>query len=330
MTRRHLLALIAAAPACSPRRPATETVLRVGVAQSAHSVAPLFLADEMGFFRQEGIRIEVDRTSFTGLHISALAAGKLDVAMVAMSPALVNSAAQGAPIRLVASRKYLGGDCGAWGQFYSNLSAFPGGLKDFHELIGKRIAYSTPGSLTDFALDAVLDSACISRDRVKAVAVRRQESVAALLTGNLDAVINVPSLAEIPEARRTHFGYLRGADTVYPKLQTSFTAFGGRLLTTERETGLRFLRAFRRGSEAFFAGTNPVFMRRWAFEQGADPDTPVQVCPHEVDSDGAVDPESVRLYLDWAARRKHVATAIEPGKLIDSTLIADLNRGAIK
>lgn len=301
--------------------------MRVGVAQSAHSVAPLFLAEEQGYFRKVGIRIEVDKASFTGLHISSLAAGKLDVALVAMSPALANAAQQGAPVRIVAARKYSGGACGAWGQFFANLEAFPGALKDFRELEGKRIAYSTPGSLSDFALDMVLDAAGLTRKQVKAVAIKRQESIAALLSGSLDAVMNAPSLKEIPADRRNRFGFLRGAETIHPTMQTAFTAFGERLRGPERELGMLFLSAYNHGSDDFFANRNPAFMRKWALSQGADPDVPVTVCPHEAASRGAVDPEGIRLYLEWATRRRLIPAPVTPDQLLDPSLVSPALKG---
>lgn len=329
MTRRRWLALASALPGCTARRQPGEsvTVLKVGIANAAHSVAPLFLAQRQGYFRQEGIEIEVERSTFTGLHVSALAAGKLDVALLAMSPALVNGAIRGAPVRLVAARKYGGSSCGAWGQLFARLSAFPGRLKDFRELRGKRVAYSTPGSISDFCLDAVLDAAGLTRDLVRTVAIRRQESVAALLAGNLDAIMNVTSLSEIPAARRGEFGYLRGADALYPDLQVSFIAFGERLRTSDRRAGAGFLRAFRRATDDFVARRNPAFMKEWATEQGYDPDEKIELCPGEVESDGSVDTGSVRLYVDWAARKGHTEGAIEPEALIDNSLIRELSGG---
>jgi ABC-type nitrate/sulfonate/bicarbonate transport system substrate-binding protein len=327
VTRRRWLALAAALPGCTARKKAGThlTVLKVGIANSSHSVAPLFLGQRQGYFRQEGLEIEVERSSFTGLHVSALAAGKLDVVLVAMNPALVNGVIHGAPVRLVSARKYCGSSCGAWGQFFARLSAFPGKMNDFRELRGKRVAYSTPGSISDFCLDAVLDAAGLTRETVETVAIRRQEAVAALLVGNLDAIMNATSLNEIPAARLGEFGFLRGAETLYPDLQVSFTAFGERLRSAGRQAGLGFLRAFRRATDDFVARRNPAFMEEWAKEQGFDPNEKIELCPGEAASDGSVDAGSVRLYVDWAARRKHTEGAIASEAMIDNSLVRDLS-----
>ena len=329
MTRRRWLALTTAATGCAPRRsPSSELTLRVGVVQSSQSSGPLFLAVEQGYFREEGLNLEVDRAQVTGLHISALAAGKLDACLVAMSPAIPNAVVQGAPVRLVAARQSASRVCGGWGQIFARLSAFPGGLKDFRELKGKRIAYSSPGSLSDFALDMVLESVALSRADIQAVAIKRQEAILALLAGNLDAVVQSSGTKEIPAERRAGFGFFPGAELIHPTLQTVYIGFGERLRGEKRDAGIRFLRAFRRGSSDFFANRNPAFMRKWTLEMG-DPEAPIANCPQEARNDGAVDPASVKVYLDWAVRRKHIEAAVAPETLIDATLMQDLkSRGS--
>lgn len=324
MTRREWLALTSCATACAPHKNESGAVtVRVGLVQSSSSTGPLQLALEKGYLREQGLQLEANYAQVTGLHIAALAAGKLDAALISMSPAVANGVAQGAPIRLVATRQSATRVCGGWGQLFGRLDAFPGGLKDFRELRGKRIAFSAPGSQTDFTLDIVLDSAGLTRADVKAIAIKRQESIAALLNGNIDAIMQAAGTKDIPADRRAGFGYFPGAEVVHPKLQTLFVAFGERLRGGERDAGLRFLRVMRRAGEEFFGYKHPEFMRKWSREMG-DPDMPIANCPYEVANNGAVDPASIKIYLDWALRRKHIEVPVAPEALIDATLVRDL------
>ncbi|MEP7362538.1 MAG: ABC transporter substrate-binding protein [Acidobacteriota bacterium] len=324
MTRRDWLALTAAGTACAPKKvPRGEQAVRVGVVQVALSSGPLFLGIEQGYFREEGLKIEAEGASVSGLHISALAAGKLDVCMIAMTPAIPNAVAQGAPVRMVSARQSASRVCGGWGQFYCRLSAFPHGLKDFHELKGKRIAYSTPGSLSDFALDVVLNASGMTRADIQAIAVKRSESVAALLAGGLDAIVQAGALKGIPAGRRAEFGFFPGAELFQPKIQTLFILFGERLRGEQRDVGLRFLRACNRGSEAFFGNKYPDFNRKWSAAAG-DPDAPVGNCPEETANGGAIDAASVKVFIDWAVNRKFLEVPIAAETLIDSSLLRDL------
>ncbi len=324
MTRREWLAVAAASAACAPKETKkSEITLRVGHVRASQSSAPLYLAMERGYFQSEGLKIEPDQAAVTGLHVGALAAGKLDACLVAMSPAIVNAVQQGAPVRLVATRRTASSVCGGWGQLFAKRSAFPGNLKDFRELKGKRVAFTSPGSFSDFALDAILESAGLTRKDVRAVSIKRTESVAALLSDNLDAIMQAGSTKEIPPERRGEFTRLPGAELIYPKAQTLFIAFGERLRGADRAAGLGFLRAFLRASDEFFAAKHPEFTKKWAQEMG-DPEAAYPNCPEEVGTGGAVDVASIKLYIDWALRRKHIETAIAPEAVIDATLLRDL------
>ncbi|MBM3793164.1 MAG: hypothetical protein FJW31_03655 [Acidobacteria bacterium] len=125
----------------------------------------------------------------------------------------------------------------------------PSGLKDLSELRGKQLAFTTAGSLSEFALDMILESAGLNRNDVRGVALWQAESMVALAAGRLDGVVSVGSLegVRMPEGIAVYPGLSRAQ----AGLTVTFVVFGPRLRTAGRAAGVRFLRTYLRGLKAF-------------------------------------------------------------------------------
>ena len=155
MSRRAALACFAglAVTAC---RPGSLRTLRVGSVPRGN-IAPLYVADELGFFRAVGLAIDVHLLSETTQTVPLLAASRIDVSLSGATPALFNAIAQGARTRVVAGREIAAPGCTR--ELYGNRRSFPNGFERASQLKGKRVAVTSPTSVTAFLLDVVLESA---------------------------------------------------------------------------------------------------------------------------------------------------------------------------
>ena len=77
--------------------------VKVGVLNSL-SEAPTFIAMEEGFFKEEGLDIEVVRFANTADMVAPLSTGQLDVASGAPTLGFLNGALRGLPFKLVADK----------------------------------------------------------------------------------------------------------------------------------------------------------------------------------------------------------------------------------
>ena len=266
-------------------------------------MSPLHLAEEEGFFHDAGLKIVFQVERKNEHIVSLMAGGNADVGFVQVLPALINSISSGARIRIVAGRDIAAGStCSSFGTLYGNRKAFPHGLSDLHELIGKRVAVSGRAHFLAFCLDAAMASAGLSIADVHLLELEQTQAIPALISGKIDA-----TEASFMEARKESLTdqLVRGpglAD-VLPGMQYNFVAFGPRLLDGDPKIGAAFLRAYFRGARAFAAGGVPQkFIQSLGLEIGIDPELVLKGCRSGAVLDGRIDQASVQRVLVWSVK----------------------------
>ncbi len=188
-------AVFAAACFCGP---ASAEKLRV-----AYSVwvgyGPLFVAQEKGFFKDEGLDVELTPIEDPKLRFAALAAGQID---------LLATSVDAMPQYLKPSRSYryvfgLDESAGADGVLVSN------DVKSVADLKGRTVAYGE-GGVTEFYLAVLLRQAGLTLSDIKAVNMSAGDAGSAFVTGQVDAAVTwEPYLSR---GVKSHRGY-KIADT---------------------------------------------------------------------------------------------------------------------
>jgi NitT/TauT family transport system substrate-binding protein len=273
-------------------------------------LAPLYVADELGFFREAGLQLDVQPLTETTQMIPLLAAGQIDVTFAGATPAIFNAVAQGARIRIVAARDAAVPGCTH--EAHGSRRSFPDGFTEAAQLKGKRVAVTAPTALTAFLLDVLLESAGLDTRDVSLVSMRLSDSAPALVAGQLDAVIDLdmgfssPNVVPGPSVA-----------SLIPGFQYSYVQFGRALLDGDVRPGAAFLRAYFRGVRAFREGTVPQAMDQLARGSGMDPAGARAACRDRLLETGTVDPASVQRMIDWAARKRFIPSPVDPSLVID-------------
>jgi len=150
--------------------------------------APLFVAEQEGFFKQQGLTIKFVAPADPADPPKLVAAGQADLA-ITYQPQWLLQVKQGLPLTRVATLIAMPLDCLA---VKAN-----GPIKEIKDLKGKRVGYST-GAIDSVMLNTMLKKNGISLNDVQLVNVR-YNLTQALLTGNVDAVIGVMRNFELIE-----------------------------------------------------------------------------------------------------------------------------------
>jgi NitT/TauT family transport system substrate-binding protein len=120
-------------------------VVRVHLPGYSTSSLPYLIADELGFYRDEGIRIEITRIR-TGAGIQAMIAGAVDASQI-VGPTVLAAVLGGAPLKVT--------------MVFNDKPTFKLYVKkrfrSFADLKGAKIGSSTPGSTNDRLLKVVLE-----------------------------------------------------------------------------------------------------------------------------------------------------------------------------
>ncbi|MBI3000899.1 MAG: ABC transporter substrate-binding protein, partial [Deltaproteobacteria bacterium] len=171
-----MLALFLLAVPNSPAaQPAKKLVLAMAVTPPNLVHIPPYLAKDLGYFKEEGLDVEI--VSFEGGvgSLRAMMAGSADLALTSGDPPIL-ARAQGAPIKMVLSTS----------PFLEAVMTVQGNIKEVKDLKGKKIGIQEPNGFADIFSRRLLGMAKIKPDEVQFIGTSTAGRVPALLTGQVD------------------------------------------------------------------------------------------------------------------------------------------------
>ncbi len=324
MRRRQLLPCLGAAALTGCARKTHPRKLRVALLPR-FTLAPLYLADELGFFREAGLEVEFHPDPDPAQLLTLLASGQVQVGMQPPAPGFINAALKGARMRLVAARDVAVPGCVAGGTIYGNRKAFPRGLRDLRVLKGKRVAILTQTGLLAFFLDQFLASAGMTRADVIPVTMRQPEAAAAVAAGKLEAVVTGNLDRSLDSVSADIVRSITLGD-ILPNHQHTFVMFGAALLEGDPERGVSFLWAYLRGVREYRSGKTPRALAELAHASDHDLAAASAACRESISADGRLDRVSIQRFVDWAAHNGYIARAVDASQLIDTRFVEEANR----
>src|SRR5215470_3426151 len=176
-----LLLFVCSAWACASR--GTTTKIRLAVARSPFTYLPAYLAESLGFYRDEGLTVEVAELAGGAQAIQSVIGGSADVAAGFYEHAIEMTVA-GKPL-----------------QSFVMMLRYPGmalvvspkasrAIEQIADLKGLRVGVGTPGSPTHFYLNYLLSQHGMSGDDVGVVGIGAPQTAAlAVEAGKVDAAV---------------------------------------------------------------------------------------------------------------------------------------------
>jgi NitT/TauT family transport system substrate-binding protein len=276
----------------------TEPKVRVAVSRDAITLLPIYLAQTLGYYSQEGI--DVTLSEIKSAPQNALRDGSVDVALGTTIP--IQTAADGQSIQ---------GFLVIYATTNNVLLASPaasGQIHSFADLKGRRIGVSNVGSLSEVYLDYVLKANGVDPADVKAVAIgvgapavaaveRGDVDAALLLGGSIDMLLEKhPDLTILADPRTPE-----GSQRIFGPAR-----FPGSLLVAEQswlqanpDTARRFVRAVRKAMQWMGQhSAEEVRAHMSADQRMPDAQADLQTIrdfQHMLSQDGAVDKGSPQL-----------------------------------
>ena len=178
-----LAGLLALAPAAWAQKP-EKASLAIGTASLALPYIPLIVADRLGYFKDEGLTVEISAFSGGSKALEALLGGSLDMVSGAYSNSLTMAAKNQ---KLVVFAQEV--RCPGFALAVSKRRA--AGFQGPQDMKGWTIGVSAPGSSTHMVLNYILAKAGIAPTDVSIVGVGTAAgAVAAVRAGQVDAVLN--------------------------------------------------------------------------------------------------------------------------------------------
>jgi NitT/TauT family transport system substrate-binding protein len=224
------------AATAAPAADAGETI-RLGYVP-AIIYAPLFVAQERGYFRDEGLNVELTPLQGGSDSVVQLAAGSFDAAIGGAGAGLFNAAARGVEFTIVAP-------------MHQERPPIPSPLvisaaradeiKTVADLRGKKVSINATGAATEYWLGQALERAGLTFNDIELSAVAFRDVPAAIESGSLDAAILGEPLVTINEDS----GLITVlADDFIDGFTSTFLYMGEPLLNERPEAARGFLRAY--------------------------------------------------------------------------------------
>jgi sulfonate transport system substrate-binding protein len=168
------------------------TVVKVAF-DDAPSEAGIILADKLGFFEKQGIKIQYVKFTSGSDELSAIVSNQVDVSRGIINAALFNASNQGIGLKLVAD-----GGHNIEGRGYFQIALKKGlgeKYKTYQDMKGMRIAIASIGSINELFVEKALEKGGLTKNDVKFVVVDSfPDMLTAVANGNADATMQIEPL----------------------------------------------------------------------------------------------------------------------------------------
>jgi NitT/TauT family transport system substrate-binding protein len=301
----------AAAPAPAPSAAALEPrTVRVAHAGSFTSWR---LADERGYFREEGISIDDTVFDTSTKMLPALAQGQIDAATGGIAAGLFNSMAQNIPVRITLDVWTAAPGNLAGGLYVRKDLVDQGQLRDMRDLKGRRIGVTSLGHATELALHRGLQQ----------VGLSYPDMTIAMANQTIDGGITIEPFGTQAVGRGIAARFKPWPELILNDTVAMFL-FSQDFAEKQTETAKRFAKAYVRGLRDWHEASTTGKDRAWINEMTMkhttlkDPAVVEQMPLTAVNPDGYVNREAIGAAQDWFFERGYVKTKVDLSQIIDS------------
>ena len=214
--------------------------VKVGLANTSADVG-FFIARDNGYFRQEGIDVQLIPFSSAALMIAPLGTGEIDVGSGTASAGLYNAVLRGVKLRVVADKGSM-----QPGYDYSTLLVRKdlvdsGRFKSLADLKGMTVAVAAKGAGSESALNEALKKGGLTMHDVNVVYLGFPEDLPALENKKIDACItDEPTLTQAIDAG---VAVRASKSPIYPGQQNAVVLYSEEF-ASHRDVAERFMIAY--------------------------------------------------------------------------------------
>jgi NitT/TauT family transport system substrate-binding protein len=299
--------ILAFASGCDRKSPPKQDVVKL-VDRGLLTNAPVYIAEEEGYFADEGIRLQFSEPPRSSSQVIPLMErGDVDVMTSALSSGFYAAVAKGARSRIVADRGHVAASGCDFDGVMARRGLFDKGSPTATDLRGKRFSLGATGSAA-YITDKYLESIGLTTADLDIVRLSETLEAQALDAGSIDGM----HVAEPYLSRLVAEGHkLIGPARLYaPGAHYAVVIYGPSLTVARRDLGRRFMRAYLRGVKKFQEGLTPRSAEILARRTGMSPDAIRKVCLPTIDPGGELNFPSLLDFQKWAVRHGYLSAVL--------------------
>lgn len=316
----------AAPPAPPPvaKPPPTETVKYA--ASTSVSSAGAFIGLERGYYKEQGIELEIVPFASAAEMIQPIAASQVDVANADTGAGIFNALGRGLPLRFVADGNHTepGHSSLAWVVRKDLIDS--GTVKDLPDLRGKKISPIARGSLVDSLAYRTIEKAGLQPTDLDIQYVTFPDVLPAFSNRALDAAILTEPLvtAAVDQGLGVRW---KGMDELFGTFQSTLIMYSPTMTTQRQDVGKRFmvgyLRAVRDYQDAFKDGKDfdAVVAVLTKHTNIKDPALYKKIVVPAFNPNGGMDVQSTKDLQQWYVDNGFVQTPVALDEFFDTSYL---------
>ena len=300
----------------------------VGTASSI-SDAPLFIADKLGYFKDQGIVATFTAFTSAANMVAPLGAGQLDVGAGSPSAGLYNAVARGLRIKIVADKASSTPGYGGTKLIVRKDLVDSGRFKDLRSLKGMTIAMNAPGVSNTSTLNSALTSVGLTYSDVETVNLAFPDHLVALRNKSVDAGVTTEPTATAAVKAGVAVE-IKGDDAIDPGHQIAVLLYSEDF-AKRTDAATRFMRAYLKGVRFYngalqdgkLGGPNADAVIDILTEYTPIKDKAVlrAITPTGCDPQGQVNVASLQKDLDFYASQGLITGTVNLHDIVDASFI---------
>lgn len=279
--------------------------IKVG-ASPVLTTAGIFLAQEMGYFKEQGLDVDISILKSSGAQMTLLLSkGELDVGAGNLTAGLYNAINEGLEFKIVADKGHVDSKIESVALIIRKDLVDSGKYKELKDLKGLKIALtSTDGSSQQVVMDLILKKAGLGSKDIEYVKLSYPESNAALKGKVIDGVVQLDPYLTM--ALTQGYGHLvLPSNQVLKSQQSAALFYSPKFMKTHPSEAAKFMKAYLKGVRVYNKGLkDPEAMKEVVSHlkkhiKIEDEDLWFKLKPVGLRDDGAIDKRSIRFDLNW-------------------------------
>jgi ABC-type nitrate/sulfonate/bicarbonate transport system substrate-binding protein len=305
------------------------TEIRIGLTGNTAD-APLFIAQDRGYFKEQGLKLAYTRVQSANDVVAPLGAGQLEVGGGAISAGLFNAIARGIDVRIVADKGQHSG---------SPVNGFTSAVvltvpkqdadvyKTLADVKGKTVSLASTGSGNEIMLDRGLQSVGLSNKDVNIKTLSFADGLAALSTHSVDLAVEIEPFVAQGVAKGILVPWLK-SEELYAGQQGGVLVFGPGINKLGSDVGDRFMTAYIKGIRDYYDAFGVKHTDQDAIAAILANNTDVKdVALYAkmgwdlIDPDGYVNGPAVADDLEWYVAHDYVQQKPDISRVIDNSYV---------
>jgi NitT/TauT family transport system substrate-binding protein len=294
--------------------------------------AGIYIAVEKGYFRAEGLDVELVPVQASTDQIALLLAGELDYGHSPPSAAIYNTAARGIGVRVVANDSLIPDYRSLSSGFVVRTQLLEQGIGEQPaDLRGRILALPGAANTTEVYLDRLMNKAGLRFEDVQVSIIPSfPDAVSALRNGAVDGGFLVEPFISVAEMQGVAKLVYPISD-VYPGASAYALLISPQFAEQRRDTANRFMVGYIRGQRDFYRAfiekrddadreaILDILRKYTAFKDVKDTPLLLRAIGNTVDPDNNLRPEVWREAQEFFIRRGSVPTPVEIDRVLDSS-----------